>query len=368
MTKRILAQTLILSVLLVLLSGISAFASATEIVVSDARCNAGEQFTIDISMPANAGVVSVRFSVVFDSSLELTEVVDGGILGKHNHSNKLESPYTLSWENDTARENFTSTGVLATLKFKAKEDAYTNDYPIEIVSAELLDYDINDVEHRITNGKVTVDGVAGYGNLEEEEPKPEVKPNTPAEPEVIVKPSVTYTDVAENDWFYTYVTALSEKGIVSGNGNGTFAPQNNVTREQFLKMLLLATDVELKAGKNPFGDVDENAWYKEYVLTAKELGIVNGISATEFGIGTNISRQDMAVMISRATEKLGIKLERQRTVAFADADKVSQYATDAVNFMKSTGLIQGFNNEFRPLDNLTRAEASKVICSLMDLM
>lgn len=398
MKKRIIAHTLILSIVMMLFAGITAFAAATEIVVSDAKCNAGEEITVDINMPANTGVVSVRLSVTFDASLELTEVVDGGILGKYNHSNKLESPYTLSWENDTARENLTTTGKLATLKFKVKEDAFTNDYPITIASAELLDFDINDVECKITNGKVSVNGVAqpepDNGNWEEDtsedkwyddepsgsgssgsgsrppkdEPKPEVKPDLPKEPEVTVKPAITYTDVAEKDWYHSYVTALSEKGIVSGNGNGTFAPQNNVTREQFLKMLLLATGVELKAGANPFGDVDENAWYKEYVLTAKEMGIVNGVSATEFGIGTNISRQDMAVMISRATEKLGIQLSADTVEAFADSDKVSAYAKDAVSFMKSIGLIQGYNNEFRPLDNLTRAEAAKVICSLMELM
>ena len=395
MKKRIIANTLILSIVMMLFAGITAFASATELVVSDAKCNAGEEISVDINMPANAGVVSVRLSVTFDASLELTEVVDGGILGKYNHSNKLASPYVLSWENDTATQNFTTTGKLVTLKFKVKENTFTNDYPITIASAELLDFDINDVEYKITNGKVSVSGVAqeepDNGNWEEDEsgdawyddepsgsaggsvvskdePKPEVKPDTPKEPEVVVKPAVTYTDVAEKDWFYPYVSTLSEKGIVSGNGNGAFAPQDNVTREQFLKMLLLATDAELKAGVNTFDDVDNNGWYKEYVLTAKEMGIVNGVSATKFGVGTNISRQDMAVMISRATEKLGIKLESQPTAAFADADKVASYAKDAVNLMKSIGLIQGYNNEFRPSDNLTRAEAAKVICSLMELM
>ena len=106
-------------------------------------------------------------------------------------------------------------------------------------------------------------------------------------------------------------------------------------------------------------------WYKPYVLKAKNFGIVNGISDTEFGIGSNITRQDMAVMISRTIEKLAIETEKADVNAFTDDGKVSDYAKESVLFMKSIGLIEGNNNEFRPLDNLTRAEAAKVIFELV---
>ena len=189
---------------------------------------------------------------------------------------------------------------------------------------------------------------------------PVVEPIDPVTP--------SYDDVNKTDWFYSYVTELSDKGVVSGDGTGNFAPGNNVTREQFLKMLIEAADIEALEDENVFADVIADAWYKPYVLKAKNFGIVNGVSDTEFGIGSNITRQDMAVMISRTIEKLGIKIDAAEVDEFADNAMVSDYAKDAVSYMKSIGLIEGNNNEFRPLDKLTRAESAKVIYELLKLI
>ena len=76
----------------------------------------------------------------------------------------------------------------------------------------------------------------------------------------------------------------------------------------------------------------------------------------------------MAVMISRTIEKLDVKIDANDVEVFSDNNKVSDYAKESVLFMKSIGLIEGYNNEYRPLDNLTRAEASKVIYQLMNLL
>jgi len=184
-----------------------------------------------------------------------------------------------------------------------------------------------------------------------------------------VNPTIpSYEDVDENDWFFDYVEELTRKGIVSGDGTGNFNPTANVTREQFLKMLVEAANIEAEEGINTFADVKADAWYKPYVLKAKGFGIVNGVFDTEFGIGTNITRQDMAVMISRTINNLGIEIDQKDVDAFADIDKISDYAKDAVTFMKSIGLIEGYNNEYRPHDNLTRAEAAKVISELLKLL
>ena len=199
---------------------------------------------------------------------------------------------------------------------------------------------------------------------DEEEVVP-VEPVTPVEP-TPVTPS--YNDVSEDAWYFNYVEELTEKKIISGDGTGKFAPDSNVTREQFLKMLIEAADVEAEEGENVFADVPSEAWYKPYVLKAKNFGIVNGMTETEFGIGSNITRQDMAVMISRTIKNLGIEIEEKESDAFMDNEKVSEYAKDAVTFMKSIGLIEGYNNEYRPLDNLTRAEAAKVISELLNLI
>jgi len=190
------------------------------------------------------------------------------------------------------------------------------------------------------------------------------------EPPLVEPDTVTpsYDDVKETDWFATYVTELSAKGVISGDGTGKFNPNDNVTREQFLKMLVEAADIESEESENIFADVNDEAWYKPYVLKAKNFGIVNGVSDKEFGIGSNITRQDMAVMIARTLEKLTEEIDVEEVNEFKDFDNVSDYAKDSVSLMKSIGLIEGYNNEYRPLDKLTRAEAAKVICQLLSLI
>ena len=215
--------------------------------------------------------------------------------------------------------------------------------------------------------------VGGGGGGGAPKPPKEDEPveDEPVNPEQNVDPvpsTPSYNDVDEDDWFYEYVQELTDKGIVSGDGSGAFVPQDNVTREQFIKMLLIASDVETDEGENTFEDVSAGAWFKPYVLTAKKLGIVNGISDVTFGIGSNITRQDMAVMISRMIDKLDVEIDTSDVEKFADDENVSDYAKDSVTFMKSIGLIEGYNNEFRPMDKLTRAEASKVICQLLKLI
>ena len=73
-------------------------------------------------------------------------------------------------------------------------------------------------------------------------------------------------------------------------------------------------------------------------------------------------------MITRVIEKANINVNSKDVDAFDDNSKVSDYAQDAVKYMKSIGLIEGYNNQYRPNDNLTRAEAAKVISELLKLI
>ena len=177
-----------------------------------------------------------------------------------------------------------------------------------------------------------------------------------------------YSDVKSTDWYFDAVTTLTEKGVISGDGTGKFNPSDKVTREQFIKMILESLDIEVVDGENKFTDVDENAWYVDYIITASELGIVNGLAQTHFGIGTSISRQDMAVLIERVLTYKKVEIEKVEHEPFADAHIVSEYAKDAVANMKAIGLIKGYNNNYNPKDNLTRAEAATVIATLLELL
>lgn len=176
----------------------------------------------------------------------------------------------------------------------------------------------------------------------------------------------SYIDVPADAWFADYVEELTKKGIVSGDGSGYFYPNNSVTREEFVKMLLLGMGMETTYGENIFDDVADGKWYEEYIVTAYKNGLVNGITDTTFGVGNNITRQDMAVMIARVLEKKGHTLEKSEKL-FADDAQISEYAKDAVYAMRKMGIIDGYDGIFDPTSPLTRAQAAKVISSLMEL-
>lgn len=185
---------------------------------------------------------------------------------------------------------------------------------------------------------------------------------TPSQDENIPAHAVTFDDVASDRWSEEYISELASAGIIAGDGNGKFRPTDRVSREEFLKMLVVALslDTENVADSN-FSDVTDGAWYKEYVDIAISLGIVNGVSADRFGAGAPITRQDMAVMTVRALSAAGITLDGSNAMTFADESEISIYAMDGVNVLVVAGIINGSDGKFLPNDNLTREQAAKII-------
>lgn len=177
------------------------------------------------------------------------------------------------------------------------------------------------------------------------------------------KTTVSYSDIDNYAWAKEAIISLSDKGIVSGAGDGRFEPGRNITREEFVKMIVLAADIPNEKADIKFSDVKENDWYYTYVERAVKAGVVNGKSDTLFGAGETLTRQDMLVIAERA---FGKPLNAVRESArFADADKIADYALKSVNKAYAAGLVDGFeDNTFRPYDSCTRAMAAKVIYNM----
>ena len=149
-------------------------------------------------------------------------------------------------------------------------------------------------------------------------------------------------------------------------GNNKFAPGERLTREQFITMLVRCAgskiDISAAADKK-FSDVAEDSWYEPYVYAGVRSGIAEGMGDGIFGIGEYITRQDMAVMISRFLKFIGgAELSYNQGTDFADAAEISDYAKISVGRMYNSGLILGDDSgKFRPLDNAGRAEAAVMI-------
>lgn len=172
-----------------------------------------------------------------------------------------------------------------------------------------------------------------------------------------------FKDVSEEHWAYSDIYYLREGNIINGIDENTFNPNGNITREQFAKILCAALEIKTTDTNTSFADVDSNAWYAPYISAILNQGIVTGVDAENFGIGENITRQDLCTMIYRAidNEKLAYT-----ALGFTDDESISDYARDAVATLKGLEIVNGYENgSFNPKGLCTRAEAAKIICKLL---
>lgn len=172
----------------------------------------------------------------------------------------------------------------------------------------------------------------------------------------------TYSDVTPSHWAYNSIEDLTKRGIIDGNDDGTFMPSNSITREAFIKMLVTAMELSVNWYETPFTDASESAWYYNYVATAANLGLVNGLENDFFGVGHNITRQDICVLIHRA-------FYAEETAADANCNdyaQISDYAKTAVSVMYKNGILQGDDDgNFNPKTSATRAEVATIFSRVL---
>ncbi len=180
-------------------------------------------------------------------------------------------------------------------------------------------------------------------------------------------PATKFADLATVPWAAEAIEYLANQKVIQGVRADAFEPDRAVTREEFVKILVGAFDVSWSGQVMDFADVDASAWYAPYVFAAAEKGIVQGVDARYFGIGAEISRQDMAVMLYRTLQILEKELQKTVTVqSFADEAQIAEYAKEAVDALCGYGVMNGISEtEFAPEDHATRAMAAKVIYLLM---
>lgn len=174
-----------------------------------------------------------------------------------------------------------------------------------------------------------------------------------------------FKDLSSAEWAKEAILALHEKKIINGVTSNTYEPQSSITREQFAAIVLRAIGAELTDKSAGFLDVKDGSWYAQYVNTAYELNITNGKDDGSFGVGEEITRQDLAVMLVRAMPN---KLEAAVDAGdkFKDDSQISDYAREAVYKLVSIGAINGFEDgSFKPKEKCTRAQAAKVIYEMI---
>lgn len=182
-----------------------------------------------------------------------------------------------------------------------------------------------------------------------------------------------FTDVPEGAWYHDYVYDLVYRGVVNGMTATTYEPEGKLTRAQFVKLLACSLEeaetLKTYEGQHPFTD-SEGHWAETYIAWAKDKGIVEGVSATEFDPEAPITREQMATIFGRYALKQGIELPKDAAPAesFPDADKISEYAREFVELMRIAGILNGYEDgTFRPQNTATRAEAAKLFSLFLSI-
>ncbi len=180
-------------------------------------------------------------------------------------------------------------------------------------------------------------------------------------------PTPVFSDMSNHLWAVESVNELAAKGVVSGVGEGKFEPARNVNREEMITMLIKAYGISTEgASENVFGDVPSGAWFAPYVSAAYANGYVAGTGDGTFGAGSTITRQDAAVMAYNIAKANGTAFTPTKDM-FPDDKEISDYAKDAVYALKAKGIINGMGDgSFAPKASCTRAEAAKIIASLLN--
>ena len=201
--------------------------------------------------------------------------------------------------------------------------------------------------------------------------------SSPAEPTTIpaVKtedPTVVlhiFTDVADTHWAYDNIMRITELGGFNGYEDGTFKPDNQITHEEFLTVVMKLT---YKGDVNaaPASTLNANwaDWAKATLNAAVDAGIVTADDADLLAVNTPITRAEMAKIISRTLDYLGkAKAANLNTGKITDWNYVAEAYRPYVAEAYSKGIITGYSDgSFGPANHLTRAEASAVIVRMID--
>jgi len=173
---------------------------------------------------------------------------------------------------------------------------------------------------------------------------------------------VTLNDITGH-WALDSINTLVRQGCISGYPDGSFKPENTITRAEFAAVLVKAFQLENNNGKT-FSDTAAH-WAKDYIAAAAAKGLVSGYAGGNFGPDDLITREQMAVMIVKAA---GLAPAAEAP-GFADSPAISGWAVEAVAAATENGIMKGYSdNTIRPGGSATRAEAVTVIMNALNKM
>jgi len=179
----------------------------------------------------------------------------------------------------------------------------------------------------------------------------------------------SFADIGTH-WAKDDIAFVANRGLLSGTSKTTFSPNTAMTRGMFVTALGRLANADVSGyEKSSFTDVKSDAYHLGYVEWANKNNIVKGIGDGKFAPDQSITREQMAVILQSYAKAIGFTLPKVHAEnTFADSAKIGAYAKDAVKQMQMAGIISGKNsNLFDPQGTATRAEVSAVLRRFVEL-
>ncbi|MGO4548843.1 S-layer homology domain-containing protein [Paenibacillus sp. 2TAB23] len=184
-------------------------------------------------------------------------------------------------------------------------------------------------------------------------------------PSPSASPNPVFADT-EGHWATTAIHKLADKNILGGFPDGSFKPDKQMSRAEFMAVMYRLLDLNTAAGESSFEDVPAAAWYSQYVKGLYEAGVVTGFQDGSFKPNLEMTREEAFVILYRALGDQWIQTTGTSTQAFTDLSGVSSWAKEAVEALTKAGIIAGYEDgTIRPKDKITRAEIATIVANVI---
>ncbi|MBP3654343.1 MAG: S-layer homology domain-containing protein, partial [Oscillospiraceae bacterium] len=262
------------------------------------------------------------------------------------------------WSDPLATESFTDDGVLMIMHFRILEDCEAGDVQIGVTfnPGDLVDCDLEKQSFSAVSGTVKVEADEGSEtNAGEDKNGSNDDENYPD-----VSGYNAFLDLEPTGWYRSYVEFMLKNGYMNGMSANEIAPNGNVTRGQLVTILYrIAGSPDVSGTTNPFKDVEIGKWYTDAVIWAAANGIVNGVTTETFAPNNNITREQLATILYRYD---GAKKSGANDLSkFADSQTVSAYAVDAMNWAVGTGIMNGSDGKLLPAASASRVQTAAML-------
>ncbi|OOB79762.1 MAG: hypothetical protein BEN18_02775 [Epulopiscium sp. Nuni2H_MBin001] len=177
----------------------------------------------------------------------------------------------------------------------------------------------------------------------------------------IMANTVTFSDV-EAHWAQSNIEELAQNGVFGGYTDGTFKPNNGITRAELAALLTKLFDLEAPSAEIKFADIAEDAWYSGAIMAVTELGYMNTFFDGNFYPSQLATRQEVAYAIVQAYQLQDIDANINLDTTFTDTASISAWAEDAIAILVSHELLSGYSDgTLNPTGNITRAEIATLL-------